>query len=265
MNKNNFYKNAWAYDIAFNDREYDTECNFIEWCFDNYNRVKYHPKQKLFLEVASGPARHAREFAKRNWKSVALDLSEEMLHYAEDEAKKENLNLEFIQADMSNFNLRKPVHLTVNLMESIAHLTTNEQMISHFQSVARNLVSGGIYIIEATHPMFFFPDDETNTWSYKAKGKKVEVTFGLPTDKYNSVTQEWNVTSRIKINENGKNYVWESVSPVRWYLAQEMKALIELSGAFDKYWMFGSLYYTPPSPLDDTEDSDAMVIVLRKK
>jgi hypothetical protein len=48
-------------------------------------------------------------------------------------------------------------------------------------------------------------------------------------------------------------------------LAQELKALIELSGSFDKYWFYGSLYYLPPKELDESEESDSMVVVLRAK
>ena len=74
------------------------------------------------------------------------------------------------------------------------------------------------------------------------------------------------MTTKIKLTEKGvetSNY--ETIIPLRWYLAQEMKALIELSGVWDKYWLYGSMYNIPPLPLDTSENSDAMVIVLRKK
>ena len=189
-----------------------------------------------------------------------------MIEFASEEAQRENLNIEAIVGDMSKFKFKKPVNLAATMMESISHLVTNEQIINHFKSVANSLKPGGIYVIEATHPMFFFPDDEANTWTTKEGDTEVEVTFGLPTDPYNSVTQQWIVTTIMKIREKGqKEIITESKSPIRWYLAQEMKALIELSGVFDKYWFYGSTYYIPPYELDDTEDSDAMVIVLRTK
>jgi hypothetical protein len=43
-----------------------------------------------------------------------------------------------------------------------------------------------------------------------------------------------------------------------------MKLMIEKAGCFEKAWFFGSMYFIPPKPLDESEDSDAMVIVLRK-
>ncbi len=262
-----FYQNAKAYDIAFQDREFDTECDFLEWCLENHGKVKKSDlKTKSFLELACGPARHAREMNSRGWKSYALDLSEEMVEFAESEAKAEGSKISGIVGDMSNYKLRNKVLLTSTLMESISHLVTNEQMISHFKSVAKNLVSGGIYVIEASHPQFFFPDEEANTWESQEGDTKVEITFGVPSDSYNTVTQQWQTTTRMKIKEGKKaaRFV-ETKSPLRWYLAQELKALIELSGIFDKYWFYGSLYYLPPKELDESEESDSMVVVLRAK
>jgi hypothetical protein len=151
-------------------------------------------------------------------------------------------------------------------MESISHLVTNEQMVNHFKAVAQNTVSGGIYVIEATHPMFFFPDNEPNTWVSRRGKTRVEITFGLPTDEYDSVKQQWMVTNRMKIKEGKEpEVVVTNQSPIRWWLAQEMLALIELSGVFDKCWLYGSMSYVPPVELDNTEDSDAMVIILKVK
>lgn len=262
-----FYRNAHAYDIAFNDREFDTECTFLEWCLNNHSSLtKKQLKEKTFLELGCGPGQHVREFARRGWNATGLDLSEDMIEFAQAEANKEGLDINAIVGDMTDFKLKSPVNLAATLMESISHLITNEQIISHFKSVAKNLTPGGIYVIEATHPMFYFPDDEANTWVSKRNGTEVEITFGLPTDKFDSVAQQWTVTTIMKIREKGKKeVVVKSKSPIRWYLAQEMRALIELSGVFDKYWMYGSLYYTPPRPLDTSKYSDSMVMVLRTK
>lgn len=261
-----FYRNAKAYDVAFLDRDFEVECDFIEWCLKNIGKLKkVNQKDKRFLELACGPARHAREFSKRGWQSYALDISDEMVEYAVHESQKEGLEINGLVGDMLNFKLDNKVSLAATLMESIAHITTNEDMVAHFKSVAKNLEPGGIYIIESTHPQFYFPDNEPNTWKANEGDFSVEVTFGTPDDTYNSLTQTWLSTTKLKIkNGNAPTIETESKSEVRWYLLQEMKLLIEKAGGFDKAWFFGSMYYTPPLKLDESEDSDAMVIVLRK-
>jgi len=261
-----FYRNAKAYDVAFLDRDFDVECDFLEWCLNNLGKAKkIKQKDKRFLELACGPARHAREFAKRGWQSYALDISDEMVEYAVHESKKDRVNINGLVGDMINFKLDKKVSLAATLMESIAHLTTNEEIVAHFKSVAKNLKPGGIYVIEATHPQFYFPDNEANTWEANEGNFSVEVTFGTPDDTYDSLTQTWLSTTKLKIKNGDSPLIeTESKSKVRWYLLQEMKLLIEKAGGFDKVWFFGSMYYSPPLKLDESEDSDAMVIVLRK-
>jgi len=267
MEQKTFYRNARAYDIAFGDRDFPDECDFLEWCFKKHSGLKLKEiEEKSFLEMASGPSRHAIEFAKRNWRAVALDNSKDMLGYAAELAVKENVKLETVAKDMTKFKLRKPVALAATMMESIAHITTNEQMISHLNSVADNLIPGGIYVIEATHPNGFFPDEEVNKWISRNGNMKVELTFGLPTDHYDYITQIWNVTTIMNIwNGNGKKYTSKSNFNLRWYLAQELKALISLSGAFEKYWFYGNVYSIPPHKFDNSDESDSMIIVLRKK
>ena len=195
-----------------------------------------------------------------------MDISHDMIEFATEEAHRKKIDIEPVVAGMCDYQLSKPVALTATMMESISHIITNEQMISHFRSVARNTLPGGIYVIEATHPLFFFPDNEPNRWVSRRGKTRVEITFGLPTDEYDSVKQQWMVTTRMKIKEGDKpEVIVDNKSPIRWWLAQEMLALIELSGVFDKCWLSGSMYSIPAIDLDDSEDSDAMVIILKVK
>ncbi len=264
MGNKEFYKFAKAYDIAFQGRDYEDEYDFLLWCYNNHAKNKIDSKLKPgFLEVACGPAHHAREFVRRGWNSVAVDLSEEMLEYAKILSEKENISMKYLAADMSDFSIEEKVDLAGIFTESITHLVTNEQIISHLKSVAACINSGGIYVIETSHPQYFFPDDEPNYWEAKENGMNVKILFGKPDDKYDPVLQQWEVTTKLEIEEKGQpTEIVESKSKHRWYLAQELRALIELSGVFDDFWFYGNME-VPPGKLDNTANSDCMVVVLR--
>lgn len=264
MGNKEFYRLAKAYDIAFSDRDYVIECNFLEWIYNKHSKCKLS-EPKYFLELACGPANHAREFVKRGWSSIGLDLSEDMIAYAKLKDENENYFCDYVVDNMVRFSLKKKVHFVTNLMESISHITTNENLLEHFQSVANSMVQGGIYLIEGTHPRYFFPDEDANSWISKEGDFKVEIQFGDPSDEYNSISQQWSVTTGFKIWENGLlQDKSQSKSNHRFYLAQEMKLFIELSQQFDAYWFYGNSSI-PPGELDDSDESDSFVIVLRKK
>jgi len=304
MSTPEFYANARAYDIAFGDRDFVDECNFLEFCWKEFGRFgssessgrsesssgsngsqphkpseldKPYELYKLlhpsppstnthsFLELAAGPARHAREFAKRGWRAVALDLSQDMLEYAQEGAASEGIAIEAVCADMTDFTLNQPVALMANLMESLSHLTTNEQVIAHLRAVSKNLIPGGIFVIEMAHPETIWRDSLPNFWtSTHDDGTEIDILFGSKDDPYDWITQQWTVTTRLDIREPGQTpRVVESHNNHRWYLAQELRALIDLSGAFSETYWFGNMVLPPPQ-LDSGPDSDRMIIVLRK-
>ncbi|MCS7056914.1 MAG: class I SAM-dependent methyltransferase [Thermoflexales bacterium] len=270
MTSPEFYANARAYDIAFSDRDFADECNFLEWCLRTHGCVAADDSRS-FIELACGPARHAREFARRGWRAVALDLSPDMLDYARQGAIRDGVLLETVAADMADFTLDRPVALAANLMESLSHMVTNEQVVAHLRSVSRSLLPGGVFVIEMAHPSTIWRDNLPNVWSSRSTDvpyfagepyTEVDVLFGAADDPYDWITQQWLVTARLTIRESGQpERVVEHRHPHRWYQAQELRALIELSGAFSKVWWYGDMLIPPP-PLDN--DAERMMVVLRK-
>jgi SAM-dependent methyltransferase len=272
MSSPEFYANARAYDIAFGDRDFREECDFLEHCLSNFGLPEAHNRQS-FLELACGPARHAREFARRGWRAVGLDLSEDMLDYASEGAEADGVHIETVQGDMTNFALNQPVALAANLMESLSHLVTNEQVVAHLRAVSKNLLPGGIFVIEMAHPDSIWRDSLPNTWTSRSTDSEifrntpyteVDVLFGSADDQFDWVSQQWTVTTRLNIRDEGKpERVVQHQYPHRWYLAQELKALIDLSGAFSQSWWFGNMVVPPPA-LGNGPESDRMIVVLRK-
>ena len=258
-----FYKLAEAYDLAFSDRDFIAECNFYEWCFSHYAEIK-HNAPKAFLELACGPANHAREFSKRGWLSGGIDLSIDMLEYAKLRDAHENVSVKYYEQNIVDFQVAGKYDLICNPLESISHILTNEDMITHLKRISLTLNEGGIYIIEGTHPRYFFPDDEENRWTISNDKMEVEILFGTPDDEYNTITQVWETTTSFTLRENGRiTEHMTSMSKHRWYLYQEYKLFLSMVNEFSGVWFLGD-YNIPPRPLDETLESDAMIIVLRK-
>lgn len=274
MSSPEFYREARAYDIAFSDRDFVEECDFLQYCLRELGSVDAaHARARSYLELACGPARHAREFARRGWSAVALDLSPDMLEYAQDGAAGDGVRITGVCADMTDFALPEPVALASNLMESLSHLTTNEHVVAHLRAVAHNLLPGGVFVIEMAHPDSLGRECLPNFWTSTSADSpafagqpytEVDVLFGAADDPYDYVTQVWTVTTQLKIREDGQPpRTIEHHYPHRWYLAQELRALVDLSGAFSQQWWLGNMAVPPPL-LDCTSASDRLVVVLRK-
>jgi len=120
-------------------------------------------------------------------------------------------------------------------------------------------------VIEMSHPKEIWHDSLPHVWtSTHDDGTEIDALFGSRDDPYDWIIQQWTVTARLDIREPGKPpRVVESHSNHRWYQAQELRALVDLSQAFSQVLWFGSTAI-PSAPLDSGPSSDAMIVVLRR-
>ena len=75
------------------------ECDFLEQEFG-------FDKSLSILDVGCGTGRHAIELTKRGYKVTGIDLSENQLALARENAAKEALSISFLQADARNLPFR---------------------------------------------------------------------------------------------------------------------------------------------------------------
>src|SRR2546430_7405946 len=72
---------------------------------------KHHEPPSSVLELAAGPAGHARDLARRGLQATALDLHPAMCARARDPAAKAGIPLTVVQADMRDFSVPGPSDL----------------------------------------------------------------------------------------------------------------------------------------------------------
>lgn len=255
------YDLADYYDVIF-PRDYAAECDFFEACLAQHGRVA--KAERSFLELGCGPARNARELALRGHRAVGLDLSSDMLTYARQAANKQGVSLELLQGDMSDFTLEKPVAMAACLWDTLMVLTDNDTVVRHLRTVAKNLLPGGIYIIETSHPSTLLGRAVNSVYHARIGDIEVELKWGQPDDAYDSIEQVHLTTVQLTARR-GDTLLTDhrQTVPQRWYQVQELRALIDLSGAFSAVHYYGRTRL-PLLPLSDSEDCDGMIAVLVK-
>ncbi len=168
-----FYSFAKYYDIAFDFKDVPKECNFIEQLY-----LKHSNKNGTsFIEFAAGPALHALEFGKRGLNVAAADPSAEMAAYGLQKAEKAGVRLKYDCADMIHYRSSQKYDVASILMDSTSYLLTNEQVIVHFQSVAKILNPGGLYVLEMSHPRSVFQISQSTVLPLQAAGSDLSLSF----------------------------------------------------------------------------------------
>src|SRR5580700_850061 len=144
-----FYEAACAY------RDVPAEVDaLLRW--SGRHRAPGSGLPRSVLELAAGPAEHARNLARRGLEATALDLSPAMCARARDLAEAAGLKLTVVQADMRDFSLPGPFDLAITMLNSLCHLFSLDDMVRHLTAVGRHLDPGGLYITELAHPADFF-------------------------------------------------------------------------------------------------------------
>ena len=253
------YERARCYDIAFGFRDVAAECDaLMALATQHLGRAP-----SSVLELASGPARHACEFARRGLAATALDAVPAMLDYASALAAREGVSLAVACADMVDFTLPTRFDLVVLLMDSSSYLLDNNAVLRHLACVAAHLVPGGIYVMEMSHPRDAFGVGASNNthWTSEADGLSVTMRWGQAGDAFDPVTQIDEVTVTMDWSTASDSGQVVERARQRRFTANEIDALIRANGDFEIVAWKGLL--APMLAFDDAPAARRMIPVLR--
>ncbi|TDB96848.1 class I SAM-dependent methyltransferase [Actinomadura sp. 7K534] len=232
------YDNPWAYELACSFRDVPAEVDaLLAWC------AEHRPggPASAVLELAAGPAEHAREFARRGLAATALDLNPEMCAHAARAAEKEGVELQVVRDDMTRFGLGRRFDLIVTMLDSTSHLMTLDAFVAHLRRAAAHLAPGGLYIVEMSHPRDRLGDEPTVStgWTVEREGVRADVRWGEPTDRLDPVTQIADDHVTVTVESGGETLVIRDVVPYRFWSATELDAAVRLAGGLDVVAQYG--------------------------
>jgi 2-polyprenyl-3-methyl-5-hydroxy-6-metoxy-1,4-benzoquinol methylase len=96
------------------------------------------PAGSRILDVGCGTGRHSIEFAKRGYRVTGVDFSSAMLEQAR--KKSEGMEIEWIEADVTDFALDKTFDLAICLCEGgVGLIQRGDDPIQHEMSIFRNV------------------------------------------------------------------------------------------------------------------------------
>ena len=111
--------------------------------FENFN-----VQPQRILDIACGEGTFAVEMAKRGFQVVGVDISEEMLKFAKEKAKNENVNVEFICGDMRSLDFNEEFGLVTCWFDSLNYLLTLKDLEKAFAGVYKALKKDGLFIFD---------------------------------------------------------------------------------------------------------------------
>src|SRR5438128_10938568 len=251
------YSAPRLYEIAF-DMNRKGEVDFLVHCFRQYARA---PVRRV-LDIACGTGPHLIRLAERGYRMAGLDLSRQNVAFLAERLEAKRLRADLIVGDMTDFRLAKPVDAALCMQDSQGHLLTNEQLLAHLRSVARNLRRGGLYVFDRYMASSWTDPARAWSWSRRRGGLIVRASFSALND-VDPVSQVFREHMTLEAVENGTRRVYRQTHLSRMVFPQELRALVELAGGLEfVQWFLG---FKPKWVLEKSEHPLLMVVVLRRR
>ena len=121
--------------------DYRSWVDYVQRIFD-----RFRVKPEAVLDVACGTGIPSLLLARRGYRVIGVDRSEEMLTVLR--AKINGLPVTALRADITAFDLAEPVDAAVSLYDSINYLLAEEDLVRCFTCVHRALKSGGMFVFD---------------------------------------------------------------------------------------------------------------------
>lgn len=255
---NNLYQRAVYYDIVFK-RDVSKEVQFIR---DVYHYYTGNALSSV-IDLACGPGYHARAFAVLGLRAVGLDLRGEMLAFAADEAAKEGVRVDWLEADMRYYQLDQPVDAAISMFDGLDALGETADLLAHFRAIAANLTPKGIFMIDFSHPdESFYSHYGRFHYEGERDGISVEINWAINNPVFDYITGTGSVETEMLITQDGEKLVIRDTAVERMFSPQELTLLAELSGALHVVGWYGDIKLS--QPFDRTPASRRMICVMQK-
>jgi len=132
------------YDLLYQDKDYELECDFIEQAFIKYSEKPIHS----ILDGGCGTGGHAIVLAKRGYEVTGFDKSETMLELAKNKANSSNCTLNLELSDLRTFNLQSRYDACICMFAVMNYLTETRDILDALSSIRKHLNKGSLFIFD---------------------------------------------------------------------------------------------------------------------
>ena len=205
--------------IMFNERRI---ANATEEIANLISLLNIEPGNRV-LDLCCGIGRHSLELARRGFKVTGVDRTLYYLSVASSQAKKEKLDIEFVNEDMRNFRRPNAFDIVISMFTSFGYFENQDDDKKVVLNVYKSLKKGGRFLIDVNGKERLAAIFRERDWHREGDAIILEER---------KVTQDWSwMDNRWILIKDGKMY--ENSLSHRIYSATELKALLKDCGFSD--------------------------------
>lgn len=188
--------------------------------------------RRCWLEPACGSGRYLRAARTRGIDSFGFDLNPEMVEYAAARARRARTNAReaYFVASMTDFarHLTQPVTFAFNPINTIRHLESDDEMLAHFEQMARGLAPGAVYCVGLSVSLYGHEQASEDVWhGTRGRCAVTQVVQFLPPmqGRLESVISHLTITRPEGVEHRESAYTLRTYSLSEWTRLVDRSAL----------------------------------------
>lgn len=152
---------AYYYDKLTENVDYEKRCDYI------YSLLAENGGGKgILLDLACGTGSFSMLFAKKGYEIVGVDASQEMLSVAQEKKIENETDAIFLCQKMQELDLFGTIDAAVCTLDSINHVTDEEDVKEIFKRVSLFMNDGGVFVFDVNTPYKHKEILKNNTFVY---------------------------------------------------------------------------------------------------
>ena len=216
---------AAVYDLLYNDKDYVSECDYIETIFKNY-----YGDVKRVLDLGCGTGGHSLILAERGYDLVGVDMSKEMLSIAKSKVRGKNLSIRFVNADIVELHMREKFDAVISMFAVMSYQTTNAAIAGVCKTAREHLIPGGLFIFDCWNGVAIINQKpEVRVKEVELMNNERLIRFTQPAlDVFNNIIEVRFKLWKLKGNHLQKEC--NEIHKMRYIFPQEIKHYLEVAG-----------------------------------
>lgn len=211
QNLNEFYEQAWLYDLVHRKAPDGEQILFYEKAIKRFGEP--------VLELASGTGEYLVTLSQQQYDITGVEKFSEPIELAREKAGRRSVEPQLREADMRSFRLDERFRLIFVAGNGLQHLKTNRDVLMCFESVRRHLLPGGKFIVEVFNPSVNLlardPNERFMVGEYRTDDGWIVITTSV---RYDAATQvnhiDWHYRNQYSKNEQTVSFAMRQFFPL---------------------------------------------------
>lgn len=218
---------ADSYDSMYEGKDYQGECDQIEWCFGEFSPGPI----TSVLDVGCGTGKHSWELVDRGFHVTGVDQSFDMLAIARNPSRNQKTRRRplFEQGDATEFDLKVDFDAVIMMFAVISYLNNNESLIAGLKNMARHLKPGGLFLADFWYGPGVLMDNPKQRAHKRSLGEKTVERRVTPTLNLSTNTCLLNYEI-ITIDGDQDPHITKEDHLMRYFFGPELELALAASG-----------------------------------